>query len=67
MDKTHYYQCQNCGEISKAKFEYKTEDIFVDLWCDQCATETPQLYIGADLLEKYELYNVNLDQRYFIY
>ena len=65
MDKTHYYQCQNCGEISKAKFEYKTEDIFVDLRCDQCATETRQLYIGTALLEKYELYNVNLDKKYY--
>ena len=63
----HYYQCNYCGEIHASRLRYSTEDEFVDLWCDQCETETPQLYVGKDLLEKYELYNPNLDARFFIY
>ena len=45
MSEKYYYQCQQCGEIHEARFEYKTEDAFVDLWCDECATETSQLAI----------------------
>lgn len=67
MNEKYYYQCQNCGSISETRFKYKTEDAFVDLWCDECATETSQLYVGTDLLEKYLYMNPNFDERFFIY
>lgn len=67
MSEKYYYQCQNCGSISETRFEYKTEDAFVDLWCGECETETPQLYVGMDLLEKYLYMNPNFDERFFIY
>ena len=41
--------------------------MFVDLYCGQCETETPQLYVGTDLLDFYENYNPNWDARFFIY
>lgn len=66
MSEKYYYQCQQCGEIHEARFEYKTEDAFVDLWCDECATETSQLYVGMDLLEKYLYMNPNFDERFYL-
>ena len=44
MSEKYYWQCQRCGDIHETRFEYKTENMFVDLYCAQCETETPQLY-----------------------
>lgn len=66
MSEKYYYQCQQCGEIHEARFEYKTESVFVDLWCSECETETPQLYVGMDLLDFYENYNPNWDERFYL-
>lgn len=49
MSEKYYWQCQRCGDIHETRFEYKTENMFVDLYCGQCETETPQLYVGTDL------------------
>ena len=67
MSEKYYWQCQRCGDIHETRFEYKTENMFVDLYCGQCETETPQLYVGTDLLEKYLYMNPNFDERFFIY
>lgn len=67
MSEKYYWQCQRCGDIHETRFEYKTENMFVDLYCGQCETETPQLYVGTDLLDFYENYNPNWDARFFIY
>lgn len=66
MREEHKYQCQMCGCIHEADREYKTEDIYVQLWCSKCRKETAQLYIGTDMLDKYSTYNINLDERFFI-
>lgn len=67
MSDKYYWQCQRCGDIHETRFEYKTENMFVDLYCGQCETETPQLYVGTDLLKKYLYMNPNFDERFFIY
>lgn len=67
MSEKYYWQCQRCGDIHETRFEYKTENMFVDLYCGQCETETPQLYVGTDLLEKYLYMNPNFDEQFFIY
>ena len=67
MSEKYYWQCQRCGDIHETRFEYKTENMFVDLYCGQCETETPQLYVGTDLLAKYLYMNPNFVERFFIY
>ena len=67
MREEHKYQCQKCGQICSTDREYKTEDIYVRLWCNQCRKETVQLYVGKNDLEFHEYANVNLDSRFFIY
>ena len=66
MSKKYYWQCQRCGDIHETRFEYKTENMFVDLYCGQCETETSQLYVGTDLLEKYLYMNPNFDERFYL-
>lgn len=67
MREEHKWQCQVCGAIHTTDREYKTEDIFVRLWCSQCRKETTQLYVGKNDLEFHEYANPNLDSRFFIY
>ena len=67
MRNEHKWQCQVCGKVHETDKEYKVKDIYARLWCSACEKETSQLYIGTDMLDKYSTYNVNLDERFFIY
>lgn len=61
------FQCCCCGKIHKVDEKYKPgdDDIYEILWCPKCKEHTKQLYCGDDESEIYELYNVNLDSRYY--
>jgi phage FluMu protein Com len=65
----HNYQCVHCGKI-----QYIQEDvgsikdfIYYEVYCPHCKTATSHLDIGNDTLDKYELYDYTLDERYFKY
>ena len=64
MDK-QLWQCQKCGKMHSTQFEYKTEEIFVSLWGDRCETETPQLWCGDKLEDKYLYWNENLNENIY--
>lgn len=63
------FQCSCCGHIYKAKSEYKPrgDDIYVTLWCPKCKKYEKQLYCGDDEDQIYELYDINIDKRYYKY
>ena len=61
------FQCSCCGNIHKVSSKYRPEEdeIYVPLWCPKCRETTKQLYCGDDEDKLYELYDVNLDPRYY--
>ena len=61
------FQCSCCGTIHKVNEKYKPEEdqIYVSLWCERCRGQTAQLYCGDNESEIYELYNLNIDSRYY--
>lgn len=63
-----YIQCQQCGKIFPVNAkEYDVEKIYIRAHCPGCGHDRNMLSIGNDLLDKYELYDVTSDERYFIY
>ena len=59
------FQCQNCGTLHKVETKYDIEgDLFVELRCPKCRDETKHLWCGTED-EQYEMYNVNIDPRYY--
>lgn len=62
----NYVQCTQCGYIYQIKFKLNSEDIYTDSKCPVCCNKRA-LSIGKDLLlDKYELYDPYLDDRYYI-
>ena len=61
------FQCNCCGHIFKVSEKYKPrgDGIYATLWCDFCKEYTRQLYCGDNLDELYELYDVNIDPKYY--
>ena len=61
------FQCGCCGSIHKVDEKYKPrgDKIYVTLWCQQCGRYTRQLYCGDDINDLYELYDVNIDPKYY--
>lgn len=61
-------QCQKCGTIFQVdERENKVEKIYIHAQCPFCEHDGNMLNIGQDILDKYELYDVTMDERYYIY
>jgi hypothetical protein len=62
-----YYQCCSCGAVHYIKYPYKTEELYYEMFCEECEDETLQLWIGDNLDDKYLYWDINNDPRYFLY
>lgn len=68
MSKGQQYQCQVCGAIQLLKRPFDIEeDLFVPIKCKHCHTETSHLWVGNNKTDLYEMYNVNVDPRFYRY
>lgn len=66
LSKTSWIQCTICGEIHKSTNVYAMEDLYVEDHCLNCDSYVG-LNLGKDADALYELYDVSLDARYFVY
>lgn len=62
-----YYQCCSCGAVHYIEYPYKTEELYYEMFCEECKDETSQLWIGDNLDDKYLYWDINNDPRYFLY
>jgi hypothetical protein len=62
-----YYQCCSCGAVHYIKYPYKTEELYYEMFCEECEDKTSQLWIGDNLDDKYLYWDINNDPRYFLY
>lgn len=61
-------QCQKCGTIFQVdEREDKVEKIYIHAQCPCCEHDGNMLNIGKNILDKYALYDVTMDERYYIY
>lgn len=66
LDVMNQYQCQKCGSVIKAKEPFSIEnDLFVKMKCKHCGEETLHLWVGENELDYYELFNVNVEPKYY--
>lgn len=65
--KGHYFQCTKCGQIHYIEYPYNIEELYSTIWCEECEDETPQLWIGDNVEDKYLYYDVTMDEKYFLY
>ena len=61
------YQCCSCGAVHYIEYPYKTEELYYEMFCEECEDETSQLWIGDNLDDKYLYWDINNDPRYFLY
>jgi hypothetical protein len=63
-----YFQCI-CGHIHCSNINYNQikDELYIDVYCSECRAVTSHLYVGNDILERYELYDVVSDDRYYTY
>lgn len=61
-----YVQCQNCGKVYKFPRIVARDKLYVQSYCPECGAETA-LNLGNKEEDIYELYNVNIDPRYYEY
>ena len=63
------FQCSCCGNISKVNENYRPrgDTTYIVLWCERCEEYTEQLYCGDDVDDIYELYDLNVDSKYYKY
>ena len=63
------FQCSCCGHINRVDVKYKPQEneIYVPMWCERCRDQTTQLYCGDNINDLYELYDVNIDPKFYKY
>ena len=68
MAETRYLQCQ-CGYINCTDRILKRDDndIYINIYCEQCKRVTRQLYCGTNDQDLYYLYDVVSDPRHYHY
>lgn len=61
------WQCSECGRVhyEDVKYNIDSNGIYDILYCEQCETETKQLWCGNDILDFYELYDTTKDLRFY--
>lgn len=59
-----FVQCQTCGKIYQISCEVKIDTLYITAECSECGHLTG-LNLGDKEEEIYELYNVNVDPRYY--
>lgn len=63
-----YFQCEQCGKIYKTNVSHLNDlDLYIYLYCEECKTQTKQLYCGENIEDKYLYYDLNSDPRYYEY
>lgn len=64
---SRYFHCQQCGKMHQIsdKYKPKEDNIYVELWCDKCKEYVQMLDCGDDINAIYEVYNLNVDPRYY--
>lgn len=68
MKQRHYFQCQKCGCVHYIETEYNIDgEMYEQLMCMECGEVSSHLWVGNDPNDLYDLYNPNLDERFFIY
>ena len=63
-----YIQCQTCGKLHQIKSKDVSipgDDLYIEVFCPKCRSETKHLWCGEDETEIYIYYNANLDPRYY--
>ena len=35
-----YYQCCSCGAVHYIEYPYKTEELYYEIFCEECEDET---------------------------
>ena len=64
--KCTYVQCQTCGKIFQVPYQVDIDKLYITAECSNCG-EATGLNLGGNEEEVYELYNVNVDPRLYIY
>ena len=68
MKRAVWVQCQSCGKLHKETIQYNIEDDFyIKVHCLGCRDDTTHLICSEDESEIYDLYNLNVDPRYYNY
>lgn len=68
MKEKNFFQCQECGCVHYIETEYDIDnEMYEQLICVKCNKRATHLWVGNDPNDFYELYNPNLDERFFIY
>ena len=68
MRQKQFFQCQECGCVHHIKMEYDIDkETYEQLTCVKCGKTATHLWVGNDPMDFYDLYNPNLDERFFIY
>ena len=65
---TRDYQCINCGEIHSVEINkvFDLDDcIYYATYCPACRGVEKHLDLGTDKSQRYELYDVVLDSKYY--
>lgn len=67
MKQKNYWQCTKCGSIHYIEYPYRTEELYYEMFCEECEEETSQLWCGDNLDDIYLYWDINNDPRYYKY
>mgnify|MGYP003316797488 CR=1 FL=1 len=59
-----WVQCQTCGKIYQVPREISIEELYIITRCSTCGV-TKSLNLGRNKDDIYDLYDINLDPRYY--
>ena len=61
-----FVQCQNCGNLYTFPHIVAIDKMYISSYCPECGATTA-LNLGNNEGDRYELYDVNIDPRYYEY
>lgn len=61
-----FLQCQTCGVVYKFPRIVAIDKMYITSYCPECGAATA-LNLGNKEEDRYELYDVNIDPRYYEY
>lgn len=59
-------QCSRCGHIYNTNQFLNEDDTYIDSICPKCGNSRG-LFVGNNIIDMYELYDVNVDPRFYNY